>query len=262
MKKKSIVLFSLLFLLIFNSIGLAAKLKLPEPSHSFYVYDEGNIIDDDVENYIVKTNEELHKETGAQIVVASINDLKNLDIKLFANELFKKWEIGGKKYDNGLLMLVAPKDREIWIEVGYGLEGILPDGKVGNIISKIILPYFREGDYSKGILLGFNQIIDEMEKEYNIELGRAGIDEDLYDLNVPYKNPGGFEKFGAVFIVFGIIIFLFIDMKFFRGLLIYSLLRGGRHRGSSFGGRGRSSGGGRSFGGGGRSGGGGAGGKW
>lgn len=264
MRKKLAIFIFLLILLIFNSsVGLASKFNLPEPSYSFYVYDEGNIIDSDIEDYIVETNKELYKKTGAQIVVASIVDLENMDIKLFASELFRKWGIGSREYDNGLLILIAPEEGEIWIEVGYGLEGALPDSKVGNIINNSILPYFREDNYSEGILSGFNEIINEVEKEYNIELGRERINEELYYFDNSYGGISLFDKFGKILLVVGIIIFLFIDFRFFNGFLTYSLLRGSRFGGSTFGGKGgRTSGGGRSSGGGGRSGGGGAGGRW
>lgn len=258
MRKKS-ALFIIIFILILfnNSIGLAVEFKLPEPSYSFYVYDEANIIDNQVEEYIIETNKELYKKTGAQIVVANIMDLKGIDIRQYANELFEKWEIGSREYDNGLLILVAPEDREIWIEVGYGLEGALPDSKIGNILDASILPFFGEENYSEGILSGFNEIINEVEKEYEIELGRERINEELYYFDNSYSKSNLFNGIGKALLVLGIIIFLFIDFKFFNGFLTYSLLRGSRFGGSSSGGRG-----GRSSGGGGRSGGGGAGGKW
>ncbi|WP_025641841.1 TPM domain-containing protein [Schnuerera ultunensis] len=257
--RKKLTFFIILFILLIisNNMGWAVELKLPEPSHSFYVYDEAKIIDNQLEEYIVDTNKELYKKVGAQIVVASIMNLESRDIKEYATGLFEKWGIGSREYDNGLLILIAPEEREIWIEVGYGLEGALPDSKVGNIIKNFILPYFKEDNYSEGILSGFNEIINEVEKEYNIELGRERINEDLYYFDNSYGGISLFDKFGKVLLVLGIIIFLFIDFKFFNGFITYSLLRGSRFGGSSFGGRG-----GRSSGGGGRSGGGGAGGKW
>ena len=259
MKNKKHLLILLCILVLFQgSIGLTVGFKLPEASYSFYVYDEANIVEDQVEEYIVDTNKALYKKTGAQIVVASVNSLEDMDIREYASRLFEKWGIGSKEYDNGLLILIVPEEREIWIEVGYGLEGALPDSKVGNIIENSILPYFKEDNYSEGILSGFNEIINEIEGEYNIELEREKIDEDLYDFGDPYDGSNIFDSTRKILIVVGIIIFLFIDFRFFNGWLTYSLLRGGRYGGgSNRGGRG-----GGSSGGGGRSGGGGAGGKW
>ena len=256
MKNKRYLLILICILVLFqSSIGLAAGLKLPEPSYSFYVYDETNIVDTQVEEYIIGTNKALYDKTGAQIVVASVNSLDDMDIREYASRLFEKWGIGNRNKDNGLLILIVPGEREIWIEVGYGLEGALPDSRVGNIIENFILPYFKEENYSEGILLGFNEIINEIEAEYDVDLEREKVDEDLYGFSDPYSGSNIFDATRKIFIVIGIIIFLFIDFKFFGGLLTYSLLRGGRYGGGS-------NRGGRSGGGGGRSGGGGAGGKW
>lgn len=258
MKNRKILLFFLSLLLLFNSnLIFAIEDYLPDPSYSFYVYDEANIIDEQVEGYIIETNKKLYQKTGAQIVVATIRDLRGMDINRFASELFQKWGIGSREYDNGLLILVVPEDRELWIEVGYGLEGALPDSKVGNIIEDYITPYFKENDYSSGILLGFNEIINEVEKEYNVQLERENINEELYyfsDYN-PITTP--FSSLRRLMLAVGVIFLIFLDFKFFNGLLTYSLLRGMRFGGSASSGRRRGS-----SGGGGRSGGGGARGRW
>lgn len=235
------------FVIILSSTVYA----IPKPSRDFYVYDDANILDETTEEYIVKTNIELYQQTGAQIVVASINDLEGMDINRYATALFDEWDIGGKELDNGLLMLIVPEAREIWIEVGYGLEGILPDSRVKRIIENNIIPYFSQGDYSTGVLSGYEEILNYVETEYDIELSsREG----------QYDNGGNtsYSRLPNTFIIIGIIIFLLIDFIFFRGWLTFSLLRG-LGRGGHYGGGGSNRG---SRGGGGRSGGGGAGGRW
>lgn len=119
-----------------------------------------------------------------------------------------------------------------------------------------MVPSFSEGEYSEGVLAGFNQILLEVEKEYDIILSKSeGIES-------PYNSNDEDRIFlPNIFMIIGGIIFLYIDFKFFRGMLIYSILRG-FGRGGRSGGYGGSSRGGRSSGGGGRSGGGGAGGRW
>lgn len=256
MKRKFILLFFLIIILQ-NGVVYAVDLNIPEPSFYFYVYDEANLLDKSAEDYIIKVNEELYRKTGAQIVVATLNSLNSEDINLVALKIFEKWQIGSKEYDNGLLMLVAPNEREIRIEVGYGLEGPLPDGKVGSIIENTILPYFREDNYQEGIISGFNAIIKEVEEEYGIQINKRDINEDLYYLDRYEESSNLFEGPGRIIYILGIIAFLFIDFKFFNGFLTYSiLLRGGRFRGSSSGSRRGNRGGG------GRSGGGGARGRW
>ena len=225
---------------------------IPKPNNEFYVYDNANILDNTTERYIIDTNIELYQKTGAQIVVVAINDLEDMDINKYATDLFDEWNIGGKEYDNGLLMLIVPSGREVWIEVGYGLEGILPDSRVKRIIENNIIPYFSQGDYDTGVLSGYEEILNYVESEYNVELSSRGGD--YYGDNERNMISG----LPNIYLIIGVIIFLFIDFIFFRGWLTFSLLRG-LGRGGRYGGGGSNRG---SRGGGGRSGGGGAGGKW
>ena len=246
--KKKIIWITLILIILLSSPVLA----LPQPSYDFYVFDEAGIMDEFTEEYIIKTNLELYEKTGAQIVVASVNDLEGMDINTYATSLFENWEIGSKQYDNGLLMLIAPNDRELWIEVGYGLEGALPDSRVNRLIDENILPSFSAGNYNDGLILGFESILTFVEAEYNIQLQTREEFEGNYQFADTTNAVSGVPN---IFMIIGLIVFLFIDFKFFRGWLTFSLLRGlGRGGGGS--GRGGSSGGG------GRSGGGGAGGSW
>lgn len=246
--KKNSISFIIIFLLLLSSSVYA----IPSPNNEFYVYDSVGILDNSTENYIIETNRELYDKTGAQIVWATINDLEGMDINTYATALFDEWDIGGQEYDNGLLVLIVPDEGAVWIEVGYGLEGILPDGRVKNIIENNIIPYFSEGDYNAGVLSGYGEILNYVESEYNIELSSRDAEY--------YPSRGNESVVGRrpnIFAIIGIVVFLIIDFKFFRGWLTFSLIRSlGR------GGRGGGGGGGGSRGGGGRSGGGGAGGRW
>lgn len=244
------------FLIIILALGvllLTSAFKLPEPSFEFYIYDEAEVLDDFTEKYIIEVNKELSQKTGAQIVVASVNSLENMDINMYASSLYEKWKIGSKEYDNGLLFLIVPSEGDLWIETGYGLEGTLPAGIVKRIINEDILPSFSEGNLNDGVILGFEQLLNYIEKEYDITLSsRSMLDGD----HIPNANSNSTnnKKIPNIFLIVGVIIFLFIDFKFFHGWLTFSLLRGGRGGGSG--------GSGGSRGGGGRSGGGGAGGSW
>ncbi|CAK7073204.1 TPM domain-containing protein [Tissierella sp.] len=255
MKKNKIYLIIFCIIVLLSTSVYGSSYELPEPSYDFYVYDEAGIIDKDIENYIIDINKDIYKKTGAQIVVSTVNSLGDMDINSYATALFEKWEIGSKEYDNGMLVLIVPNDREIWIEVGYGLEGRFPDSKTKRIIDNYILPYFAEEKYSDGVLAGFNQILIGLEEEYNISLDKSKV------VDEPFPVADLESSISKIPIIIGIIIFLFIDFKLFRGMITYSILRG-IGRGGRGGGFGGSSGGGRSSGGGGRSGGGGAGGKW
>lgn len=255
MNKRKISLILILFIVLLPSLTFGGDV-LPEPSYDFYVYDEAEIIDRDTEDYIININKDLYKKTGAQVVIATISSLENMDINYYATALFEKWQIGSREYDNGMLILIVPEERQLWIEVGYGLEGQFPDTRVKRIIDNFILPYFSEGEYSKGILAGFNQILLGLEEEYNITLDNyLEVDPPYYD-----EYPDGIGiTMPRIFIIIGVLLFLFFDFKFFRGMITNSLLRGIGRGSRGFGGSYR---GGRSSGGGGRSGGGGAGGRW
>lgn len=246
--KFSIIILALLVLL------LTSAFKLPDASYEFYVYDEANIINDFTENYIIEVNKELNQKTGAQVVVATVNSLDDMDINSYATALYEKWKIGSKEYDNGLLILIVPSEGELWIETGYGLEGTLPAGILKRIINENMLPSFSEGNINDGVILGFEQILNYIEKDYDININSKSLLEDNY-IPKPVEDSSS-DSLPNIFIIIGVIIFLFIDFKFFRGWLTISLLRGlGR-------GRGGGGGSGGSRGGGGRSGGGGAGGSW
>ncbi len=94
------------------------------------------------------------RATSAQIAVVTLTSLEGSEIDDFANRLFNQWGIGKKGKDNGLLLLAAIEDRKIKIEVGYGLEGTLPDAKTGRILDEHVIPRFKEQQYAAGLLAG------------------------------------------------------------------------------------------------------------
>jgi len=93
----------------------------------------------------------LQDATGDQITVVTVDAIVGDTIENYANKLFQEWGIGNKEHDNGLLILVSVADREVRIEVGYGLEGTVTDLQSGNIIRKVMIPAFKEGDYDAGV---------------------------------------------------------------------------------------------------------------
>ncbi len=251
------ILFVLVLLTLFSSVVIADDFQLPKPNKYFYVYDEAGVISRDTSNYIIQTNEQLYSSTGSQIVVAVVNSLQNRTEQEYANKLFREWGIGSKDKNNGVLILVAPNEKRLWIEVGYGLEGALPDGKVGEIRDNQIFPYFRDGDFDTGILNGFKVILSEVANEYDI---KYDTNETQYyeDNDISENETGFFRNIKNILIVIGVILFLILDQIFFGGFLTMMLLRTAM-RGGFRGGGGNDRG---NRGGGGSSGGGGAGGGW
>lgn len=102
----------------------------------------------------------LERQTGDQIVVATLSTLSGYDIETYSNTLFRGWALGQKQMNNGVLLLVAPTERQVRIEVGYGLEGVLTDALSAVIINTLILPNFREGKFENGIVEGVAAIKD------------------------------------------------------------------------------------------------------
>src|SRR5690606_2310412 len=98
-------------------------------------------------------------KTTNQVVVATVPSLQRNDIESYAHALFRTWALGQKDKDNGVLFLIAPDEREMRIEVGYGLEGTLTDALASQIIRNIVTPHFREGDLPGGIEAGTNAIL-------------------------------------------------------------------------------------------------------
>lgn len=135
---------------------------LVEQTDEFYINDYANILSEETENYILTKSIELNKTNGSQIVVVTVENLDGMTIEDYSLQLFRKFGIGDKDKNNGLLFLIALEEREFRIEVGYGLEGILPDGKVGRLEDKYIIPYFKNDRFDEGIKSGYDVFYSEI----------------------------------------------------------------------------------------------------
>jgi uncharacterized protein len=129
------------------------------PALSGRIVDQANIIPADVRTAIEPKLVDLETKSGIQLVVATVSSLEGQEIEPYANDLFRKWQLGEKAKNNGVLLLVAPNDRRVRIEVGYGLEGTLTDALAKVIITNAIAPRFKTGDYGGGISRGVDDII-------------------------------------------------------------------------------------------------------
>ncbi len=141
----------------------AVAQTLPKPSGR--VTDLANVIDAGTEGEIVSRLEQLERQTSSEIAIVTVPSLDGVPVDDYAVRLFKEWGIGQAKQDNGVLVLVAPNEREMRIEVGYGLEGILPDGLAGQIIREQFIPRFRDNDYNGGIRDGVARVVEIVEKQ-------------------------------------------------------------------------------------------------
>ncbi len=125
------------------------------------VVDTANLLSDDQEKQIDAQSDALEKATGRQFVVATIPDLKGQEIRDYGYQLGRAWNIGTKEND-GVVLLIAPNDRKVAIEVGYGLEPVLTDALSTLIINDEILPRFKAGDMPGGIIAGADAIVAQI----------------------------------------------------------------------------------------------------
>ena len=121
------------------------------PSPQGYVTDAAGLLDAGSKQSLEEQLAEFERQTSTEIAVATVPSLEGDTIEDYAVVLFKQWGVGKKGKDNGVLLLVAPNEHKMRIEVGYGLEPILTDGRCGEIIRDIMAPAFRKGDYPNGI---------------------------------------------------------------------------------------------------------------
>lgn len=197
------LIFLLVFLLFFSfATQVMAAVDLPgKPTHDVYVQDYAEILTPETESFILKTAKALDDRTTAQVAVVTIDTLNGNSIEEYANQLFRTWGIGNKEKNNGILLLIANQDHKFRIEVGYGLEGRIPDGKAGDIIREMT-PLFKESKYDKGVMLGFSRLATEVAAEYEVDLNDVGI------VPVPETQADSLPLWAVVLIVISILVLL------------------------------------------------------
>jgi len=135
------------------------------PQVSGFVTDDARIIDDEVRQQLETRLQVYEQETGNEVVVATVSTLEGMPIETYAVRLFEFWGIGKSGSDNGVLLLIAPMDREMRIEVGYGLEGVVTDYQSHLIITTILAPAFRQEAYGEGIVSAVDALIALIDDE-------------------------------------------------------------------------------------------------
>ena len=254
-----------------------------------HVEDRANVIPSNVERQLIAILADLEHKTGAQIIVLTIDTTAGQSIEDYTLKLAEKWKLGQKDKENGALVVVAVKDRDYRFEVGYGLEGVLPDSVVGDIGRNYFVPYFRKGDYSNGIYQGLLAVVQKVAADANVTVSGAVAPVTPRSSGQRYngrRRMGIFGACGGVPFILMIVIFSILrgraghygrwggggSSNWIMWMLLGSMMGGRRHYGggsswgSGFGGGGFGGGGfgGGSFGGGGGGGfgGGGASGSW
>ncbi|HEY4491658.1 MAG TPA: TPM domain-containing protein, partial [Acidobacteriota bacterium] len=143
--------------LVLLTHSFAVALEVPQLRGR--VNDLADILPSDRARLLEERLAAFEKETGHQIAVLTIPSLEGDPLEDFSIRVAESWKIGQKGFDNGAILLVAQKERKLRIEVGYGLEGVLPDAIANRIIREVIVPRLRENDYAGGIEAGVNAIL-------------------------------------------------------------------------------------------------------
>lgn len=240
--------------------------KLPEPTEKFYVNDFAGVLKTADAEKIFSAGaaldsavaSSLGKDTGAQVVAVTVKTTGGETPADYALRLGREWGVGGADDNNGVVILLATEDREVYIAVGYGLEGALPDSKTGRLIDDYGYDYFAENEFSAGMKSLYNAVVREVYSEYGIDIPENVSAPKKYDADVSSAGVAG--SWFAIF-VFCVILFFVLRGKLGWLLLGRSTITrggffgnfpfggGGGHGG--FGSGGGFSGGGGSFGGGG-----------
>ncbi len=255
----------LIILVSFFTVSLvSAQNILPKPNPPRLVTDMANVLSQQQKDFLERKLVAIDDSSSNQIAVVLIKTLNDYPIEEYSTKLFRDWGIGNKKTNNGILLIAAIDDHKVRIEVGYGLEGAIPDITVASIIRNDIAPKFKAGDYFNGIDVATTSIAKAAVGEYKVARQKEA------------KGKGGSGIF--TFIIILIIVVVIVSssrggpgggMMSRRGvgglaetLFWTSLLSGGGRGGGGGGWGGGDSGGGFGGFGGGSSGGGGASGSW
>jgi uncharacterized protein len=243
--------------LAFLALVCAAVCAPNFPALTGRIVDQANVIPAATRDAIEPKLAELESKSGIQLVVATVSSLGGEEIEPYANELFRTWKLGEKTKNNGVLLLVAPNEHRVRIEVGYGLEGTLTDALSKVIITNAIAPRFKTGDFGDGVSRGVDDIITVLTTDSSEWQQRPS-------LRLDSQQSFDLGDWIIIAVLIGLVT-AFIVSPGFRWFVLNVVLNillnsGGSHGGFSSGG---SSGGGGGFsGGGGSSGGGGASGSW
>ena len=240
------------------------------PALTGRVVDNANVLSPQVETDLTTKLANLEQTTGRQLVVVTLPSLQGYEIEDYGYQLGRAWGIGEKGKNSGAILLVAPTERKVRIEVGYGLEPILTDALSSVIIQTAVLPKFKAGDLQGGIVDGTDAVIAQLALPDDEAKAKA---QQAFDVPAQAQSGGGGSPFPAVLILL-VVVFLAFSLFTRRGrrglggalpwIILSALTSGGGRSGGGGGwsGGGGGGGGGGFSGGGGSFGGGGSSGSW
>ena len=244
-----IVVAATMVLLLFVGCGEAEQ-TYPTATKEFYVNDFADVISEDDEQKILSNAVTLEEKTTAQVVVVTVENLNGQEPWQYALELGRNWGVGDKEKNNGVVILLSESDREIYISVGYGLEGALPDSKTGRIIDLYGMEYLKANNFSKGLFEISNAVVGEVYIEYGLD-AQEGYSSIATVEDEKEEDPASVIVSWIIMIVIIAVISIVFRGRGGIFFMPFPTGRGNHHGGFGGGGFGGFSGGGGSFGGGG-----------
>ncbi len=226
-----------ILLLLLPAGAIAAPNEIPAPVGDIYVQDFANVLSENEEIQLRTIGRSIDDQTTPQIAVLTVDSIGERSIEEYSVDAYRKFGLGTKENDNGVLLVISMQEKKIRIEVGYGLEGVIPDGKAGRILDEYAIPHLQNNQPNLAVMNTYQALANEVSGTN--EYGSAPKDgEQQQDLPIP--------SWLLIIIVIGVII---LDFTFFGGTLTYLLLSiisrgGGGGGGGPRGGGGGSSGGG------------------
>ena len=191
-------------------VALPALAAPTFPKLSGRVVDEANLLSPATEAALTQKLEALETTTGRQLVVATLPSLQGLEIEEYGYQLGRAWKLGGEKTDDGAVLIVAPNERKVRIEVGYGLEPVLTDALSSVIIQSAILPRFKAGDMEGGVVAGADALIQQL--SLPDEVAKAQVAQ-----AAEQPRAEGPPRWILVLLVFGFVFMLINMMRAGRG---------------------------------------------
>jgi uncharacterized protein len=197
-----------LIVLVVAFPALASAEPLSQLNPTDYVNDFSGVLGQQTQASLNDLCRQIDQKAGAQIAVVVINSLDGSDIESYTNALFRKWGVGRKSSNKGVLILLAVNDHKYRFEVGYGLEGILPDGKVGGF-GREAIPFLRQGNYDGAVSLMVSRVVDVIAQDSGVQIS---------DTHVP-APPASASDDGSVLAA------VILTMVLLGGVGVYYLLR-------------------------------------
>ena len=208
-----ILLRFLLALLFVVAVPAAAAPTFPALSGR--VVDAANVLSPEATAQITQVSEQVEQASGRQLVVATVPDLQGYPIEEYGYQLGRFWKIGQEGANNGIVLLVAPNERKVRIEVGYGLEPLMTDALSAQIIADQILPRFKDGDLPGGVLAGTQAIAEQL--RLPLEAGEKRAQQLTASRGERRARRGGDGEASVLVGAFWVMVVLFVILSMFRG---------------------------------------------